>query len=544
MKFGPISIHTAAGTILAHGVKHVGGVLKKGRVLSAADIELLASQGITEIITAQLEVDDVPEDIAAFRVAIAAPGVNIKTQQAFTGRANLHSSAHGVVEIDVDRVRALNHLHESLTLATLDNYSVVTAKQMVATIKVIPFATPRHVLEKAMAIIGTTPLANVRAFTPKAAGLVITQLLHSKPQLVAKSETAMRERLSALGSSISSVIVCDHTQSAIRNAISNLHTQNCDPILVFGASAIVDRSDVIPAGLVEAGGDVVHLGMPVDPGNLMMLGTLGHVPVIGVPSCARSPKTNGFDWVLERIVAGINVTSAQIMDMGAGGLLAEISSRPSPRELKSSQTSPRVAAIILAAGKSSRMGHNKMLADFRGEPMIRATVQNVLASSVDEVVVVTGHQSDAVQSALAGLVVRFVHNPQFANGLATSLKAGIESVTADAAIICLGDMPLVTANTIDRLIAAFNPAENRTIVVPTHNGAFGNPVLWGAEHFATLSSLKGDRGARNLISRLKSDAVEIETGDSAVLRDADTPTALEQLAESQPAVFQDLPQTK
>ena len=153
----------------------------------------------------------------------------------------------------------------------------------------------------------------------------------------------------------------------------------CDPILVFGASAIVDRGDVIPSAVVKAGGEVLHLGMPVDPGNLMMLGALGDVPVIGVPSCARSPKLNGFDWVLARVMADVPVRPADIMDMGAGGLLAEIPTRPLPREGKPKpQRAPRVAAIVLAAGQSSRMGSNKLLADVGGLPMVRRTLDAVV----------------------------------------------------------------------------------------------------------------------------------------------------------------------
>jgi molybdenum cofactor cytidylyltransferase len=152
--------------------------------------------------------------------------------------------------------------------------------------------------------------------------------------LLEKSETAMRERVTALGSDISEVIVCDHSIYAVHEAVAKLHENSCNPILVFGASAIVDRGDVVPAGVSAAGGKIIHLGMPVDPGNLIMVGNLHGVPVIGVPSCARSPKVNGFDFVLQRVLAGLELTAQDIMDMGAGGLLAEIPSRPLPREGK------------------------------------------------------------------------------------------------------------------------------------------------------------------------------------------------------------------
>ncbi len=118
-----------------------------------------------------------------------------------------------------------------------------------------------------------------------------------------KSEAVMRERLAATGAALASVVVCDHAQAAVVTAISEARNAGHSPILVMGASAIVDRGDVIPAALTEAGGQVLHLGMPVDPGNLLMLGRVADTPVIGVPSCARSPKVNGFDWVLERVLA-------------------------------------------------------------------------------------------------------------------------------------------------------------------------------------------------------------------------------------------------
>ena len=525
MKFGAVSIADAVGAVLAHGVKTAEGSFKKGRVLTSADVDVLRGLGMAEIIVARLESDDVSEDEAARALAVAATGQGVTAQQAFTGRANLYSSVHGLVVIDRARVKAINHLHESLTIATLSPHSVVSPKQMLATIKIIPFATPRDVLLKALAIVGDQPLMHVRLFQRKHIGLVITSIPHGKTSLIAKTETAMRDRLQTLGLKLEAVIVVPHVESTVQAAIAEMRQQGSDCILVFGASAIVDRADVIPAALVAAGGDVVHLGMPVDPGNLLMLGRIGQVPVLGVPSCARSPKRNGFDWVLERVLAGIEVTGDDVMDMGVGGLLAEIPSRPMPRE-SGVQSAPRVVAVVLAAGLGRRMGGVKMLADFDGRPMLAATVENVLASGVDDVVVVTGHEQDAVCKALKDFKVRVVHNPDYAMGMASSLRVGVKAAAAaDAVVVCLGDMPNVGRAVIDRLIAAFNPMEHRSIVVPTHRGQFGNPVLWGAEHFLRLTSLTGDKGARMLIGDLKSEATEVEA-DAGVLMDADTPEAL------------------
>lgn len=531
MIFGPTPLSSAVGAILAHGTRHRAGLFKKGRVLSPEDVAALEAAGHTSVIAACLGPDDVPEDDAARQVSIAACGSGVRAQEPFTGRANLYATASGLVVIDETRLRAINHLHESLTIATLPNFSRVSPRQMVATTKVIPFAVPRGTLDKALAIIGDAPLVRVAAFRPKRAGLVITMLPQTKPTLVAKGATAVHDRLAAMGAELAETMTCPHGEAEVCRAINAMRGKSCDPILVFGASAIVDRGDVIPAAVVQAGGRVLHLGMPVDPGNLLMLGEVAGAPVIGVPSCARSPKVNGFDWVLERLIADVPVTPADIMDMGAGGLLAEIPSRPSPREGKEFvPRAPRVVAVVLAAGISRRMGSPKMLVEFRGRPMIRAVAETLHRSSVDEVIVVTGHAAGKVEAVLQGLPVRCVENADYASGLASSLRVGVAAAGhADAVVVCLGDMPLVQPHTIDRLIAAFNPTEHRTIIVPVHKGQFGNPVLWGCEHFARLMSLSGDKGARSLIAGLKSEAVEIAVDDPGILADADTPESLEKL---------------
>src|SRR5690606_28542062 len=119
---------------------------------------------------------------------------------------------------------------------------------------------------------------------------------------------------------------------------------------------IVDRNDVIGAGIVAAGGRLERLGMPVDPGNLLLIGELDGVPAIGIPSCAASPALNGFDWVLERVLAGRTPDSAAIARMGVGGLLKEIASRPQPRVGRDApddgtkRRAAKISCLVLAGG--------------------------------------------------------------------------------------------------------------------------------------------------------------------------------------------------
>ena len=188
--------------------------------------------------------------------------------------------------------------------------------------------------------------------------------------------------------------------------------------------------------------------MPVDPGNLLLIGSAGGVPVLGAPGCARSPVENGFDWALMRLLAGLKVTRAELTGMGVGGLLMEIVTRPQPRTVADLEANRNVTAIVLAAGRSTRMGGpNKLLAEIDGKKLVRIVAEQALASKATGVIVVTGHQADLVEQALTGLNVKFVRNPDFAGGLASSVKAGIAAVpeNADGAVVCLGDMPLISA---------------------------------------------------------------------------------------------------
>jgi len=184
-----------------------------------------------------------------------------------------------------------------------------------------------------------------------------------------------------------------------------------------------------------------------------------------------------------------------------------------------------LAGIVLAAGTSSRFGAaNKLLADWRGQPMLRTVVEAVLATELDPVIVVTGHEAEQVEAALAGLDVQFVQNRDFASGQASSVRAGIAAVPewCDGAMMLLGDMPRVCPGEINALIDAF--AGETSIVVPQFDGRRGNPVIIGRAHFPVLDKLTGDKGARELLSGSGVTLVEMDT--DAVLRDIDTPEAL------------------
>ncbi len=533
MKFGLIPLDQAPGALLGHSIRHDNGVFKKGRVLSEEDIDVLRAAGIETVMAAQFEDGDIGEDEAAGMLARALAGRLGIVAEPFTGRANIFAGRRGVAKIDVARINRINAIHESLTVATVPAHDLVDERQMLATVKVIPFSVTRERLDRALEMTAGSPAIDVTPLTSKSVGLVLTRLPGTKESLIDKARDAVAERVEGLSGEIGGSVVCDHDTGSVAGAIKSLYVKGLSPILVFGASAIVDRQDVIPSAVVEAGGEVDHLGMPVDPGNLLMLGHIGDYPVVGVPSCARSPKLNGFDWVLQRLMADLPVSAEDIAAMGVGGLLKEIATRPQPRDKpKESAVKklPNVAAIVLAAGRSTRMGpENKLLLEVAGKPMVRHVVEAVQASQVRDIVVVTGHEAARVEEALAGVAVRFVKNDDYADGISTSLRAGLSGVggDVDAAIVCLGDMPNISANHIDKLIAAFDPQESRSICVPVTGGRRGNPTLWAREFFDEMASVKGDVGAKHLIGVYEDRLCEVAVDDDGVLTDVDTPEMFE-----------------
>lgn len=522
MKFGTLPPAEALGAINVHTLRAGSRVIKKGRVLGPDEIAALVAANIEGVVCARPEPDELVEDVAAARIARALAGDNVSVDDAHTGRANLRAKAAGVLVVDRDAIGRANVVDEAITVATIPPEVPVRAGELIATVKIIPFAVAAAAVESACEPAAAITVA---PFQRRRAGLVLTRFSATHETVLDRAAHTQRTRLERIGSTLASQLRVPHTVDDVRGAIHAMATEGLDPILVMGASAIVDRRDVIPTALEQAGGTIIRFGMPSDPGNLLLLGTLGAATVIGLPGCARSLERSGFDWVLEAECADLPITASAMGALGVGGLIVE-----GPRLAPITAPIPTpsgVAAIVLAAGHSSRMGANKLLVELDGEPLVRHAVRSALASRVQRVVVVTGNDAERVRAALEGLAVEIVHNPAFATGMASSLRTGIAAVAARAAMICLGDMPRVSSAQLDRLVATFDASDDdRSIIVPAFQRKRGNPVVLGRHHFAAIAELTGDVGARSVIERNAAHVQIVELEDAAVLIDVDTPEAL------------------
>lgn len=333
MKFGAVPTVEAEGALLGHGQSIGARRLPKGHVLGTGDLATATAEGIASLIVAQLEPGDVAEDEAATRLAEALAGDGVILSAARHGRVDLIATCDGLFACESAAVDAVNGWSEAIGLGTLWPLRPVRAGAVVATVKIIPYAVPGDVLAGAVEEARAAQI-RVHAFAALAVGLIQTRLPGQPDKLFAATAATTRARLGRIGANLVHDVACAHDVGPL--ALSIEAQADVPVVLVAGASATVDRRDVIPSAIVAAGGTIDRLGMPVDPGNLLCLGRIGARFVIGLPGCARSPKRNGIDLVLERIAAGLPIDGGVIAKMGVGGLLADTADRPEPRDGRAS----------------------------------------------------------------------------------------------------------------------------------------------------------------------------------------------------------------
>lgn len=339
MKFEPVPLTEAKGKILGHNIAGADGrrLLRKGKPLSDEDLENLRALGRKSVYVARMEADDVDENTAARRIAQVVCGPGLSMSGGSVGRVNLLASEMGLLRVEVERLAQINE-YNGITLATLKTHSPVHERQIVATIKIIPYAVPEATLRAVETIAtGSNQVVRIDALSHRPVGMILSGSA-SIHQRLASDFYPLRERIEKLGSTIARtdfVALDDEAdEAALANMLKGQLASGVRMILFAGETAIMDAHDIVPRAVERAGGYVESVGAPVDPGNLLMLAYLGDVPVVGAPGCARSKKVNIVDWILPRLLAGDRLTRRDIIALGHGGLLQDIPERGIPRNLE------------------------------------------------------------------------------------------------------------------------------------------------------------------------------------------------------------------
>ncbi len=520
VRFGEVDTADAAGALLAHSMRTADGRIPKGTRLARGHLDGLLAAGHRRVFVATPEEGDVGEDDAAAAIAAALCGPDVRASGAVDGRANVFAARAGLFRVDGARVAGLNRVSPAVALATLADREHVDRGRLVATLKVVPFAVGSDVVGRCQAV---GEALSVAPYRPSRVALVQTRLPSVREAVLDKTRRVTEARLARCRASLVREERCDHSAGALAAALGVALGDSPDIVLVAAASAVCDERDVVPLAILANGGEVRRVGMPVDPGNLLVLGRAGKAAVLGLPGCARSPKPGGFDWVLRRLCAGECVTSEDVAAMGVGGLLEETHERASPRAGAARDGRGPAAAALLAAGLSSRMGSNKLLEEWRGKPLLRHSAEALAAAVQDgtlsAAVVVTGRDRERVEALVSDLGLGLVHNEGYAAGMGGSIARGIGALPAGtaAAFVCLGDMPLVSPAILGALAAALSPADGKDIAVACCGGKRGHPVLFGARHFPALQALGGDSGARGVLADNAGAVAEVDVGRAAVV---------------------------
>jgi len=521
MYFGNINVKDSLNCILAHTIVVNKKKFSKGSIITEIDKNYFILNKIKTIVCAKLDKNDFHEDEAANIIAENFKNNSIATEKAYTGRANILANKSGLLVLDEEKIHNFNKISDEITIATLNNNSTVKKGEMIATIKIISFAVKANFIQIIKNSIYKKAIS-INPYINKKCALILTHYKKKNVKLNAISERRINERLKKLNCSLDVIFNCEHDSKEISKNINIILKKKIDLIMILGSSAIVDIKDKIPEAINFSKGKIIRFGMPVDPGNLLLLGKIKKTHVIGLPGCARSPSLNGFDWVLEKVISGTNITKLNISNMGVGGLLKTLNIR-AKTDMKSKNYN--ITNIILAAGQSKRMQEiNKLLIKIDNQTMIEKIIDTSLKSAANNTIIVLGYENDILQKLLNKKNITTIVNKDYFKGQSSSLQLGISALKedCDAAIVILGDMPDISSRLIDQLIENYSPNDNKSIVIPTYKNKKGNPVLIDREFFPDILSIKGDNGAKDIIKANKKYIREIPQKNSAIVQDIDT----------------------
>ena len=323
MKMQMLPTETTVGTILCHNIDdgQGGKACAKGHIIQAGDVARLQALGLQSVYVVTLDAGDVHEDAAATRLAQAVMAGGVEATRASTGRINLLAQHHGVVTVKPDALQSVNSI-DGLTVATLPRYGVVGAGKIAATVKIIPYAVSDASLKQAEAIgqaaggiVGVRPLREMKV------AIILTGSAAAREKVTSTFEQPLRERVQALGSQPQAAIFVAEEPKAIAQALSAALKDGAGMVIIAGQTSIMDKDDITPQGIRLGGGAIEHYGVPVEPGNLLLLAYAGAIPVLGAPGCARSRQTNVIDLVLPRLLSGEHMTRQDLIALGNGGLL-------------------------------------------------------------------------------------------------------------------------------------------------------------------------------------------------------------------------------
>ena len=330
MFFGKVKTELSLGGILSSSIEIYKDKNKikisKGTIINKNLLDLLLLNNVKHVKCARLDDDEIDENSSVHEISkkiIASKKSNIIIQDPKNGRCNLVSSVDGIITFQPNQLFSINSVTNDIGIASLKAFSKVKKNQIVASIKAIPFGIKKNNLQNIINVC--QECFKILPFQKKNIHLIQTTNQNTRAKILEKTLEVTKDRLSSCGNNKIVEKKCSHEIKSICEQLKKSVNDEADIILIFGTSAISDINDIIPQSILEINGTILRLGMPVEPGNLILLAEIKiskkHISIIGMPGCARSKKENGVDWILWRKLCDLKISSDDINHMGNGGLL-------------------------------------------------------------------------------------------------------------------------------------------------------------------------------------------------------------------------------
>lgn len=501
MKFGEFPVYDALGIELTHPVKCQEKTLKKGRILTSADISLLKYAGVKTVIGVQFSSDDIHPETAADILLKTMAGDYLRyTTPDENGYSEIFADIDGVFVFDRDRLNRFNAHSENIALTAVQPYMPVYKGQFVANLRLFgPAVTAETLNEAVTKISGTGPLLKIAPYAFCKIGFIRT--ISDKSRILPQDGEELEKRFGAYGFDVVFHDLCEHNSRQVEKAVRDAMDAQAEIVLVESPFPPLHRNDVVPKGFKEAAGDIDRLGWPMDMGLSLVIGHKNDVKLLGY--CAEDTNQPALDTLMRFLATKSLPEPAVFPTLALNGIsLERMAKRITPPQMEKSVSvgavsdSEKIAVLILAAGSSRRMiGSNKLLEPLNGLPMVECVVQSALSSQADYVAVVTGHDAKFIEKRLEKYDVKIVRNPDYVSGVLGSVRLGLAVLPPDiaGAVVLPADMPAFTEEYIDKLIDAFDfKAKRPPVVLPSFNSVRHNPVLWPRDLFKAVKIIPED----------------------------------------------------
>ena len=329
MIFKKISIFESKGYLLTASIfihsnkKKIK--LSKGTEIDQKIVNLLNDNNIKHIYCAKLTKDELDENQAAYQISnrLISNKRNFYLHNLMTGRVNLKSRIDGLFFYDENQLIEINNISNDVGIGALRPFSRVKQNQTLVTTKIMPYGVPKSIL-KTFQKLGKNCF-KILPFKKFKIDIIQTFNDSTKISILDKTKKITEDRLKNCGIDCIKEFRTFHDKNNIDKSLKKSLKNNADLILIFGVNAIADKDDLIPSVIKDNDGKVIRFGMPVEPGNLVLISTVKYNNknkyIIGMPGCAKSPKENGVDWIIWRILTGLKIDNKIISKMSIGGLI-------------------------------------------------------------------------------------------------------------------------------------------------------------------------------------------------------------------------------